>query len=771
MLSLLEFLADRTAGPVLFICTARPELANTAPGWGGGQRSFSSLALDPLTEDEAGELVGLLLRVDEMPAAVRSEILSRAEGNPFFIEEILRQLIDECCIVRTGDRWRAAEKISRVLIPDTVQAVLAARIDLLSTAEKRALQCAAVVGRVFWTGVVASLLEVDREQATALIDKLEHRDLVRSRMGTTLEGEQEYSFRHVLTRDVAFDGLSLRERTHFHRRAADWVEMTSGDRRREVVEVLAYHLSHSYQGLRDDPSISAGELEEIRLRAVHHLLLASESARLKMALETARRHAKSARLLATSPGEEARALEALGEAFLFGYEGDAAWRYLREAIDLHILAGDQTDRELASLCARAIETPVRWPGSMQSVPIEEEVHRYLQRGFEHAGNTDNPERARLLTLEAFWPHAFGRPPERSHEALVPPSESLEAGLAAVAMAGRLERADLESGALDGVGANYIPDGRYDRALEVTDRRVRLTEEIDDPWEVGDTYAMGGWVNFHLGRYRDAFAHADTGFTVTYERVPSVALHCLSWRALARYRLGQWDGVLTDLELADGILGDRREAPPHYISAMHAAAALVHEIRENSAEADRILAILQSLDQSAEPRDRDTTPLGRWAPFVAPLLARRGDIGGARRLVEETTWRRGAREGLLLESACEIAAETGAWEGVEGLIDRARAEAVRCHLDALPLVVDRLDGTRAMGRGDTGTAVTLLRRSATGFERLGARWDRARCDLALARAMGGRGEEARAALARAEAVFEELGAARECREARRLKSST
>ena len=268
MLTLLEFLADRTAGPVLFVCTARPELSNTAPGWGGGQRSFSSIMLDPLTEDQASRLVALLLDIDEMPASVRSEIVRRAEGNPFFIEEILRQLIDEDCIVRSGDRWKAAEKISKVQIPDTVQAVLAARIDLLSAAEKRALQCAAVVGRVFWAGSVASLLEVSQTQAIALLDKLEGRDLILSRLGTALEGEREYGFKHVLTRDVSFDSLSLRERTDLHRRAADWVENTSGGRWHEVVEVLAYHLSQAHHGLRDDPAVRAEELEEIRRRAV-----------------------------------------------------------------------------------------------------------------------------------------------------------------------------------------------------------------------------------------------------------------------------------------------------------------------------------------------------------------------------------------------------------------------------------------------------------------------------------------------------------------------
>ena len=99
------------------------------------------------------------------------------------------------------------------------------------------------------------------------------------------------------------------------------------------------------------------------------------------------------------------------------------------------------------------------------------------------------------------------------------------------MARRLGRPDLESAALDGVGANYIALGRYDRALEGVNRRLELCDQIDDIWEVGDAHSMGGWANFHLGRYREAFSSADRGFAITATRLPSVAAHCLSWRAL------------------------------------------------------------------------------------------------------------------------------------------------------------------------------------------------------------------------------------------------
>src|SRR6185436_12112795 len=152
LLDLLEELTDRVLGSVVFLCPSRPDLMATRPAWGGGRRNTSSVALDPLTVEESHELIRLLLAVDDLPPSVHDRILERAEGNPFFLEEIIRRLVDGGLIERSGDRWRATEGIEEVEIPDTVQAVLAARIDLLDATDKRIVQAAAVVGRVFWPG-------------------------------------------------------------------------------------------------------------------------------------------------------------------------------------------------------------------------------------------------------------------------------------------------------------------------------------------------------------------------------------------------------------------------------------------------------------------------------------------------------------------------------------------------------------------------------------------------------------------------------------------
>ena len=139
LLDVLDDLGARVQGSVLFLCPARPDLTDRRPGWGGGRRSFSAVFLDPLEPEDTSRLVSLLLEVADLPPDLHARIVDRTGGNPFFVEEILRQMIDEGRILRDGEGWRAEAGLTAVQIPDTVQAVLAARIDLLGPDEKRAL--------------------------------------------------------------------------------------------------------------------------------------------------------------------------------------------------------------------------------------------------------------------------------------------------------------------------------------------------------------------------------------------------------------------------------------------------------------------------------------------------------------------------------------------------------------------------------------------------------------------------------------------------------
>ena len=246
LLDLLEELGERSIGPLLFVYPSRPDLVATRPGWGGGLRNAVAVSLDPLAPAEAEQLVHLLLTIDDLPHSLHVRILERAEGNPFFLEEILRRLIDGGMVVREDDRWRASPDIESVELPDSVQGVLASRIDLLDPDDKRALQAAAVVGRLFWTGPLQLLtLGTEGRQLEAGLEeslrRLEEREMVRLQIGSSFAGQTEYIFKHILTRDVAYESIPRRSRGPAHAEVGRWLEQVAGDRAGEFGELLAYH--------------------------------------------------------------------------------------------------------------------------------------------------------------------------------------------------------------------------------------------------------------------------------------------------------------------------------------------------------------------------------------------------------------------------------------------------------------------------------------------------------------------------------------------------
>ena len=277
MLDVLDELAERLDGPILFLCTARPDLLRSRPDWGGGRRSFGAIPLEPLSSEESARLVSLLLDVEALPDGVRRRILERSEGNPFFLEEIVRHLIDEGSLVRKEGRWVARGAIEELTIPDSVHAVILARLDLLSPEEKRVAQRAAVVGRVFWDGAVGALTRVD--DLDAALRTLRRREFVVESLTSSIAGQAEFSFKHVLIRDVAYESLLRRERGRAHAEVAAWIEETSGERPGELAERLAHHYDAAFSFLGED---------DLRRKARTHLLTAAANAHRRFAIEQGR---------------------------------------------------------------------------------------------------------------------------------------------------------------------------------------------------------------------------------------------------------------------------------------------------------------------------------------------------------------------------------------------------------------------------------------------------------------------------------------------------
>ncbi len=225
LLDFVDHLVDWASSvPILVVCTARPELLERRPAWGGGKLNALTISVSPLSDDETDRLLSELLEHASMPAATRAELLGRAGGNPLYAEQYAR-------ILRERGELRE--------LPETVQAIVAARLDLLEPEQKALLQDAAVLGKTFWTGGLAAVSGLDRRTIEELLHGLERRDFVRRERRSTVVEETQYAFLHLLVRDVAYAQLPRAERAGRHRRAAKWI--ASLGRPDQHSEMLAHH--------------------------------------------------------------------------------------------------------------------------------------------------------------------------------------------------------------------------------------------------------------------------------------------------------------------------------------------------------------------------------------------------------------------------------------------------------------------------------------------------------------------------------------------------
>jgi tetratricopeptide (TPR) repeat protein len=707
-----------------------------------------------LSSEQAGALVRLLLTVDELPASVHARILERAEGNPFYLEEIVRSLIDAGHLLRDGDRWQVGGEIGGVEIPDSVQAVLASRIDLLDPVDKRTLQAAAVVGRVFWPAPVAELTGLPSGEVDAALRRLEERELVFSRPGSTLSGQPELLFKHVLTRDVAYESLPRRERPASHRAVARWLEATTGERAGEFAELLAYHLATVVTAAHD---AGVAPDPDDRALAVDRLVRASEDARRRLALSTSQRLAEQAIELAGTTEDRVRGLQALGEVAFTSSQGDVGWDAFREAALLLAGTPDADGALVALLAARACEIPQRWPGSMRAgaLPSEAEVQEIFDLGLAVLPPGDSEARVRLLAVRAGWP--FGFPDHDMPEADL--ASFVEAGVEASDVALRMGLPNLASGALDAANAAWSSRGLYGRLLPIWERRGAIQHLVTDIAELGDFHAMGAWGYYELGRYGDALAVADEGIARLSGREPGMELHIRSWRVAALLRLGRWDEAMDEYGRMEMLLGERRDGPPYFVMHATACAALIHELRAEATRSDRLTTVMLA---------SITGQSGRLYAFLIRVLVARGEIGRARALPLAQSWQVHAND--VYEAHAELLAAAEAWDEAPAHVQVMREHAAAAETAALVPFADRLEGRAALAAGDPGAAAELLRRSADRFGELEAPWERALSLTDLARASVATGDRLAAfsEIDEAIATFAEFRSERDLERARAVR---
>jgi len=243
----IDFLDDlmvwSSDSPIMVVSTARPELYESHPAWGGGQRNSTTVTLSPLTDEEMAQLIAAHLDRAVLPAETQQSLLERAEGNPLYAEEFIRMLTDRGMIDEHGGLDTAST--ATIPVPETVQGLIGSRLDLLSEPERHVVEDAAVVGKVFWEGSISALGSHDDVRAS--LRGLVTREWIRPIRKSSVEGETEYAFWHALTRDVAYGRIPRRARARKHQLIANWIESAAGERASDHAELLAYHFESALE--------------------------------------------------------------------------------------------------------------------------------------------------------------------------------------------------------------------------------------------------------------------------------------------------------------------------------------------------------------------------------------------------------------------------------------------------------------------------------------------------------------------------------------------
>jgi predicted ATPase/class 3 adenylate cyclase len=588
-LDFVDYLADWATGvPMLVIATARPELLERRATWGGGRLNAHTLSLAPLDERATAELLARLLDRPVIDAEVQARLLQQSGGNPLYTEEFARML---------GE--------GAVEIPDSVQGIIAARVDLLEQREKELLHDAAVLGKVFWReGVQTMGADGDLDDA---LQRLVRKEFVRRERGSSIAGDVEYAFRHGLVRDVAYSQIPRVARVEKHRLAAEWFAGSSTAR----PDLVAHHYCEALELARS----AGGETSELAASARRALRDAGDRARSVGALPDAVTLYRRALELWPEDDERPDLLLSLAlTAADAAREGASEW--LEEAIELFTRRGDHASVSRAEVARATLE----W-----TIGNGVATHEHLQRAVDMAERSGSePALATALSMQARLLGLAGRDDEadvaaeqalelaerlRLEEPAIVALTALGArrrGHAAASWRQNLEEALerslainaplLEERARNNLGHNIRQVEGPGAALATYEEAWRAAYRNRLPFGVRWVEAVQAALMHELGRWDDATGHADTFF-----RLEAGIAHYLDTEVLlaqasilsARDRVGE-ASALYDRAVARS----REVADLQLVAPALTWSAAFHLEQGRRAEAEAIVAELEALPPAA-----------------------------------------------------------------------------------------------------------------------------------------------------------------------------
>jgi class 3 adenylate cyclase/tetratricopeptide (TPR) repeat protein len=709
LLDFIDHLVDWATGvPLLVVCTARPELLSRRQGWGGGKPNATTISLSPLSDDETAHLVHALLERAVLPADVQRTLIERAGGNPLYAEEFARML---------GELGEESE----LRLPESVQGIIAARLDGLALEEKLLLQDAAVVGKVFWLGTLEQIGGRDRSSAEQLLHELERKEFVRRERRSSVGDESQYAFRHILVRDVAYSQIPRSARADKHRETATWIE--SLRRPDDNAEMLAHH----YLRALEFAAAAGEELPGISDRARHALRAAGDRALALSSFGPAAQFYDSA-LKFWSDDDPERAYVLLG----YGKAREQLEVEGEEALIEASSALEATDSEAAAQAEIAL-ADLYWRRGQQA---ESAQHR-VRAGSLIEDSELSPTKAHVVGELA-----------RFHMLASEPGPAIRFGEEALFMADRLGLEEARARALNTLGTARAGQGDSD-GLRLIEQSVAAARNLHTPELVRGLNNLA-----HHLVHRGDLAAAEP----VIEEMNSSARHFgySDWIRWARdkkmnlsYLLGHWDFAQTEL---DELLGEVEHGTQHYL----AGEWRMFRSRIRLARGDREGAREDGQRGLAEAREAGDVQI------VGPVLAWNA------RLAEDP-----AEAQPLFVEFLELWVESGSILGApSGLLDAAAVAVMLGREEEFIAAAETVAGgpwlraAVAYAEGDLGRAAEIL-------SDIGARPEEARVRLSAAaqHVAAGRRAEAEPELRQSLAFWRSVGAAAFVREGEALLAAS
>jgi class 3 adenylate cyclase/tetratricopeptide (TPR) repeat protein len=507
LLDFIDHLVDwATTVPILVVCTARPELLERRPGWGGGKLNAATISLSPLSETETARLFAALLEQPVLDAETQQRLIAQAGGNPLYAEQYAQMHLER------GDAGELA-------VPETVQGIIAARIDLLATDEKRLLQDASVLGKVFWLGgLVNGRARLDAEQ---YLHVLERKGFVQRARQSSVADEAEYAFRHVLVRDVAYGQIPRAARAEKHRIAADWI--ASLGRPDDHAEMLAHHYSSALELAR----AAGSPTSEFETRA-------------RTALEAAGDRAFSLNAYPAAAGFYESALELWSEKSL------ERGRLLYRAGRARYIA-QQDAEELLTQAAELLTTL----GDVETA-AQSEVRLWEVQLRQGRRDDADPHLAAAFALVEGVPVSRAKTDVLMHLALSNmlagrSKEAITYGRETFELAEQLGLDEFRAAALNISGVARTQLGDLDGINDI-ERAIEIAKAANSPYELARAYNNLGSMLFSLGQVVEARAATEQCIRVTDQFGLSVwRLWQRPMEAWSAYSDGDWDEALSIVE--------------------------------------------------------------------------------------------------------------------------------------------------------------------------------------------------------------------------------